>query len=31
VLVVGSGCKLRWDVRPALVGQIHIPIEPDSQ
>lgn len=31
VLVVGSGCQLRWDVRPALVGQVHIPIEPDAE
>jgi hypothetical protein len=30
VLVVGSGCTLKWDVEPALVGQIHIPIEPDT-
>jgi hypothetical protein len=30
VLVVGSGCKLRWDVKPALIGQIHIPIAPDA-
>jgi hypothetical protein len=27
VLVVGSGCQLRWDARPAPVGQIHIPVE----
>lgn len=30
VLVVGSGCKLRWDVKPPLIGQIHIPIAPDA-
>ncbi len=30
VLVVGSGCQLRWDVRPALVEQAHIPITPDA-
>lgn len=30
VLVVGSGCQLRWDVRPALVGQVHIPVNLDA-
>ena len=31
VLVVGSGCQLRWDARPTLVGQVHIPIAPDAE
>ncbi len=31
VLVVGSGCRLRWDVRPAPVGQTHIPTAPGAK
>ena len=31
VEVVGSDCRLRWDERPALVGQVHIPIVPDAE
>jgi hypothetical protein len=30
VLIVGSGCELRWDIAPALVGHVHYPIEPDA-
>jgi hypothetical protein len=31
VLVVGSGCQLRWDMLRPLVGQVHIPIAPDGE
>jgi hypothetical protein len=31
VLVVGCGCRLHWDVRPSLVGQVHIPCDPDAE
>ncbi len=31
VMVAGSGCRLRWDVRPALVGQVHIPAATDAE
>ena len=31
VLVVGSRCQLRWDIQPALVGQVHIPIALDAE
>lgn len=31
VLVVGSACRIRWNVRPTLVGQTHIPITPDAE